>query len=122
MILIHTFLLFKGSKFVVERCIDSMAPDSSATIILNNQKLSKFYHTELLPFVSTLDLSNNCLRDLKNFSFLQGLTSLNLSSNCIDSCVGLQNLSKLEKLILRNNCILFNKWPLIVSLNHLILE
>ncbi|XP_059140969.1 geranylgeranyl transferase type-2 subunit alpha-like [Physella acuta] len=106
------------SKFAVERCIDSLAPDSSATIILNNQKLTKFYHTELLPFVSTLDLSNNSLRDLKNFSFLQGLTCLDLSSNCIDSCVGLQSLSKLEKLILRNNCILFNKCFLFVFDTH----
>ncbi|CAG5118074.1 unnamed protein product [Candidula unifasciata] len=90
------------SKFLVENLIDTSEGDIKS-VDLKGKKLTKLYHTELLPLVTVLDLSDNHVQEAKYFNHLQSLVELNLSTNGVQNCEGLQHLPKLEKLLLRDN-------------------
>ena len=58
-----------------------------------------------IPYLASLDLSNNNIREIKALENLPGLVSLNLSGNGITEIKGLANLSNLSSLDLSRNGI-----------------
>ncbi|KAK0040679.1 geranylgeranyl transferase type-2 subunit alpha [Biomphalaria pfeifferi] len=91
------------SKFIIENIFAGMELTNASTITLSGRSLTKMYHTELLPLVTSLDLCDNLLRDVHEFNLLQNVKVLNVANNKLENCEGLQHLPKLERLLLNGN-------------------
>ena len=77
-------------------------------LILRNKGINSIDEIEGLqniPYLASLDLSNNNIREIKALENLPGLVTLNLSGNGITEIKGLENLSNLSSLDLSRNGI-----------------
>ncbi len=99
------FLLFSGSKYLVENAIEMN--EDCRTFDLHEKSLTSLYHLDHMTLATSLDLSGNCLSSVQGLHMLPQLVTLNLDNNGISNCVSIGGLDSLEELSIRQNCILF---------------
>ncbi|CAI2359108.1 unnamed protein product [Moneuplotes crassus] len=74
-------------------------------LVLKRNKICKIENLVSLPFLETLDLSGNIIKELSNLNTCERLRSLCLRNNIIDSIQGLSLLKSLEVIDLSSNKI-----------------
>jgi hypothetical protein len=78
-------------------------PRDSRSFGLSSLGLTVMCHLEHLLVATSVDLSNNLLRDLGSVYYLQSVRELNLGNNQLRNCQGLEKLPALETVDVRNN-------------------
>ncbi|MFX1530513.1 MAG: leucine-rich repeat domain-containing protein [Promethearchaeota archaeon] len=93
-----SFVIFRGRAYRIKKNI----------LVLRNKGINSIDEIEGLqnmPYLASLDLSNNNIREIKSLGSLQGLVTLNLSGNTITEIKGLENLTNINSLDLSRNGI-----------------
>jgi len=78
-------------------------PANSRCLTLSGEELTVAYCLEHLSAMTTIDLSQNCLRNLQSAYHLQFVRELNVSNNRLTECCGFDQMPRLEILDLRHN-------------------
>jgi len=78
-------------------------PANSRSFTLSGEELTAAYCLEHLSAMTSINLSQNCLRNLSAACYLQFVRELNVSSNRLTECCGFELMPRLEILDLKDN-------------------